>query len=428
MSLVEEVQGELALSLGLKPQSDWQSSILDAIAACRTGTAENETTPEDGATLRARVLQEVATRVTVPETHFFRNHAQLAFCAEHLSRTAARERRVARMWCAGSATGEEAYTIAMLVDHLCSEDLKKRVEITASDINGSAVRKAREATYTSWSFRGAPSWCFAYFLPQSSGLVTLKSSPIREVVSFAVESCQAGAQARADSSVDVITFRNVAIYLEAEATQALYQSFARILRKGGVLAIGPSDPRPASGLFEFADYHDDAPVFMRVREESSLNKPNPVSGSRLRATSAAPQVSPQKVRPEASAFSLGQLRTAEVQVEQTAFSVVSALAEITPEDPIALRILGQAHLSRGETEAAERVLRQSVFLSADDALTRYFYALALREGGDTRQALRQLKNVKLSLESRDHSEKLSDLKTNVADLLSATRFLEEQWT
>lgn len=423
MNLVEDLQGELSKTLGLKPQEDWKSSIEDAIRTCETSTA-----PGDAATLRTRILAEVATRITVPETHFFRNHAQLALCADHLARTAARQQRVARMWCAGSATGEEAYTIAMLVDHLSPEDLKTRLQITASDINGSAVRKAREATYTSWSFRGAPSWCFAYFLPQAAGLVTLKPSPIREVVSFAVESCQAGAEARADASVDVITFRNVAIYLEEQATQALYQSFARILRPGGILAIGPSDPRPATNLFEFSDYHDDAPVFVRVLEKKGQKEGIPVSKSRLRKASAPPNGTPKGARPISRSLTYRELRSAEDSTAKSAFSVVSTLAEGDPNDPIALRLLGQAHLSRGESAKAEQVLRQSVFLASEDVLTRYFYALALREVGDTRQALRQLKNVQLSLEARDRSEKLSDLKTEAGDLLSAAKFLEEQWT
>lgn len=423
MSLVEDLQVELAKTLGLKPQEDWKGSIEDAIRACETRTASSDST-----TLRTRILEEVATRITVPETHFFRNHAQLAFCADHLARTAARERRVARMWCAGSATGEEAYTIAMLVDHLSAEDLRVRLQITASDINANAVRKARDATYTSWSFRGAPSWCFAYFLPQSAGLVTLKPSPIREVVSFAVESCQAGAEARTDASVDVITFRNVAIYLEEQATQALYRSFARILRPGGVLAIGPSDPRPTTSHFEFSDYYDDAPIFVKVQETQSKNDGIPVSKSRLRATPVAPKVSPTRVRPISNSFTFRELRSAETATANKAFSVVSTLAEGDPNDPIALRLLGQAHLSRGEAAKAAQVLRQSVFLASDDVLTRYFYALALHEGGDTRQALRQLKNVELSLEARKKSEKLSDLKTEAGDLLLATRFLEEQWT
>lgn len=427
MSLIDEVHGELARSLGLRPQSDWPSAILGAITACQAGASQ-----EDSSTLRARIFKEVATRITVPETHFFRNHAQLGYCADHLSRTASREDRTSRMWCAGSATGEEPYTIAMLVDHLSRAPLKERLEITASDINSNAVAKALEATYTAWSFRGAPSWCFAYFEPAGSGLVKLKPSPIRDVVTFAVESCQAGAALRADSSLDVITFRNVAIYLEEQATQALYREFARLLRPGGLLAIGPSDPRPAAGLFTFLEYHDDAPVFVRERDASIRPAKQPAALVPSPAkTPAQTTPAPQKRQQRASralSGTLGELHAAEVMEAENAFSVVHSLAQGDPDDPMALRLLGQAHLSRGEVAEATRVLRQAVFLSAEDALTRYFFALALREGGDTQKALRQLKNVEETLSSRGKDEKLSDQKTAVGDLLSAARFLEEQWT
>jgi len=421
MNLVDEVRGELESGLGLKPQSSWPTAIIDAIAAC-----EGDAGAKHGGTLRSRVLREVATRVSVPETHFFRNQAQLAFCADHLSRTAWREERVARMWCAGSATGEEPYTVAMLVDRFSQEPLVKRLEITASDINSNAVQKAREGTYTSWSFRGAPSWCFAYFQTLSPGLVTLRPSPIRDVLSFDVESCQAGAAARADASLDVVTFRNVAIYLREQATQALYRDFARILRPGGLLAIGPSDYRPAAGLFEFLDYHDDSPVFSRVIEGQKLAPKRSTPSPEPRVIAPAAKARTRSVRSTPRTFN--QLREAEEKVAKSAFSVVKTLAQGTPDDPLALLILGQAHLSRGEVEDAIRVLRQAVFLSADDALTRYFLALALREAGDVRQAVRQLKNVIANLLPRERKDKLTDQRTDVGDLLSAATFLEDQWT
>jgi tetratricopeptide (TPR) repeat protein len=314
----------------------------------------------------------------------------------------------------------------MLVDRFSQEPLDKRLEITASDINSNAVKKAREGSYTSWSFRGAPSWCFAYFQPLSTGLVTLKPSPLRQVLSFEVESCQAGAAARADASLDVLTFRNVAIYLTEPATQALYRDFARILRPGGLLAIGPSDHRPAPGLFEFLDYHDDSPVFLRVSEPQESRPKRTTSGPEPRVI--APTVKARTQNDPSSPRTFHQLRETEVKVAQSAFSVVETLAKSDPDDPLALRILGQAHLSRGEVEDAIRVLRQAVFLAADDALTRYFFALALREAGDVRQAVRQLKNVIATLLPRERKEKLTDQRTDVGDLLSAATFLEEQWT
>lgn len=438
MSLIDYVHAELSGTLGLKPQQDWSQAIVEAIASCESMPTHN--TLE----LRARIMNEVAKRITVPETHFFRNHAQLARCAEHLSSVAQNERRVAQLWCAGSATGEEPYTLAMLVARQSGEPLETRVSISASDINQSAVEKAREATYTAWSFRGAPDWCFGHFEALSPGRVTLRPSPIRGVVSFEVESLQAGAARRKDASLDVISFRNVAIYLEEAATQALYREFARLLRPSGILAIGPSDPRPTASEFEFSEYHDDAPVFVRsaksresheVRTSPRPVAPGPVLPGLVPSGPLAPLLvapgsaaRPKNARLDKSTATRLGAEGQGAQPTERNLEVAKTLAAGEPEDSTGLRILGQMHLSRGEVEEATRVLRQATFLDGDDVLTRYFFALALREGGDARQALRQLKNVVTHLVSRSRDEVLSDQNTRVGELLTAAEFLEGQWT
>jgi chemotaxis protein methyltransferase CheR len=341
-------------------------------------------------------------------------------CAEHLATIARTENRVANLWCAGSATGEEPYTLAILVDRIAGNNLPDRLDVTASDINPEAVGKAREATSTSWSFRGAPGWCFAYFEPSAPGRVTLRSSPIREVVKFTVESCQEGARNRPSGTLDVISFRNVAIYLEEAATRALHNEFARLLKPGGLLAIGPSDPRPVLREFEFVDYFDDAALYRRVIPQAPSSEPYGPSPSWHSGVTPRPlprsKSSPKKVIAR------------EPRGPEQAIRVVEALAQDAPEDSIALRILGQMHLSQGEAAKATEVLRRGVFLAAEDVLTRYFYALALCEAGDLQQALRQLRNVLGALEQRPSGESLSDQSTKANELLTAARFLESQWT
>lgn len=418
MSLLDSVHQELTGGFGLRPQPEWISAITAAISSCE---ASELVTGEE---LRKRVLSEVASRVSVPETHLFRNHDQLLACAEHLQKVSATQGRVARLWCAGTATGEEPYSIAMFVDRMSPEPLSSRLEITGSDINPVAVGRAREATYTSWSFRGAPSWCFSYFVAASPGRVTLRPSPIRQVVSFHVESCQAGALSRKDASLDAISFRNVAIYLEESATQELYQQFARLLCDGGLLIIGPSDPRPRQEVFEFVSYQDDAPVF-RLRRGATVR---PEGAVRPTSTASAPQRTPER-RPSQQVDARLRAQVARrADLSGESVETVRTLAVQEPEDAVARRILGQMHLSRGEGKEAAQVLRQAVFLKSEDCLTRYFYALALRETGDARQAERQLKNVIEALSACGGETVLSDEITRASELLLSAKFLEAQWT
>ncbi len=424
MSLVREIEAEWVEMTGLRPQPEWTAAIESAISACGE-------MPERGD--RSRVLGELAKRVTVPETHFFRNQAQLSFCAEHARKTAGAH-RPAQVWCAGSATGEEPYTIGLLLAQGGSASVTSVAEITASDINPEAVEKARAGRYTSWSFRGAPLWSFAHFRADGPRFLSLANQGVRSAVEFTVESCQEGASRRADASLDVILFRNVAIYLSDTAIRELHRQFARLLRPGGILAIGPSDPRPVLKEFEFESYLDDAPVFVRsasVSEERGLLDTEvsplkaPRRGSEQSVKSRAEQNS--KNRADRSPASSSVRREPVPRPAAECIDAAVHLAEGPPQDTVGHRILGQVHLSCGEAELAAAAFRQAVFLDGTDVLSRYFYALALRESGSAEQAQRQLRNTVSDLKGRSPEQLLMDGETSAAELLQSAQFLEAQW-
>lgn len=412
MNLAEYVRLQLVEDAGLRPGPEWGKNIAEAIEACHTDEKIGEID------LRARAMAEAAARLTVPETHFFRHSNQLERCAEHLREVSRNEARVAHLWCAGTATGEEPYTVAMLVDRKAQGPLAQQISISASDFSHAAIEKAKRGTYTSWSFRGAPGWCFSYFEACGRGLVTLQDTPIREVVRFHVESCQKGAKSRDRASLDVISFRNVAIYLSDSASRELHREFARLLRPGGLLALGPSDPQPVGSDFELLDYFDDAPLFVRT---------NPADGRAPISSEMPTRPAPPPYLPSTSTTGRRDLERA-LRPDDSAVKVVLNLTQEKPDDSVALRLLGKMHLARGEVDEAIRFLRKAVFLDDDDVLARYFYALALREGGDAQKAMKQLNNVVSQLQAKDAGSLLGDQTTTAVELLSAAKFLEVQWS
>jgi len=420
MKLVAEVARELSHSAGLREQPDWAPTIAAALAKYAPGAASAQgLNAED----RRFLLSEIARHVTVPESYFFRNLAQLAFCAEHAHQVRIQSGRRARLWCAGSATGEEPYSIAMLLHRRLEANLAESVELFASDLNPEAVEKARQAVYTSWSFRGAPSWCFRFFSADSGARLRLSQDDVRELVSFRVESCQAGATNQPAQSLDVVMFRNVAIYMEEAAIQALYSEFARILKPGGLLGLGPSDPRPIGGAFVLLGHYDHAPVFARAL-------PSETGAAPPRAAAARP-VPPRVLasffgEPSEPREPLGTSKASEPPAAR-AVEVVQTLAHDAPLDSTAQRLLGLAHLERDETAEAVSALRQAVFLDATDVVSRYFYALALYENREPVRATRQLENVIEALAGRPPDETLADGSTTARELLQSATFLGTQW-
>ncbi|HEY6725144.1 MAG TPA: CheR family methyltransferase [Polyangiaceae bacterium] len=411
MTLIAQVTEELSRAAGLRVQTEWAPAIRAVVEKYAEGTGSQSLDAE----ARRFLLSEVARHVTVPETYFFRNLAQLTFCAEHAAGVL-RHSGSARIWCAGAATGEEPYSLAMLLYRSLGAKLGASIEIRASDLNPEAIEKAQHALYTAWSFRGAPSWCFRFFTPEAEARLRLTHPEVRTLVSFRTESCQAAASHEPAQSLDVISFRNVAIYLEEAAIQALYIEFSRLLKPGGLLALGPSDPRPIGSDFELLGHYDHAPVFVRTQREPSLA-----------AAPTRPAAAPRPCfRAELARRPLGTAPRSEPPPER-AVEVVQALAAAAPSDTTAQRLLGLAHLERNATAEAVAALRQAVFLDPTDALSRYFYALALHENRDTARAARQLATVIDDLQLRAADDMLADGSTSALELLRSARFLRTQW-
>ena len=105
-------------------------------------------------------IEVLASHLTVGETYFFREKKSLAVLENHILPELIRSRRERgrrlRIWSAGCASGEEAYTLAILL-HRAIADLKDwQIHILATDINPKALQKATRGLYGKWSFRDTP--------------------------------------------------------------------------------------------------------------------------------------------------------------------------------------------------------------------------------------------------------------------------------
>jgi chemotaxis protein methyltransferase CheR len=184
-----------------------------------------------------RVVELVATH----ETYFLRELSQLeAFTNEIVPRLREQvgPRRALTIWSAGCSTGEEAYSIAMLLD--ASEAAQDTaVRIIGTDISQRVVRIARQAVYQNASFRALPEGYERYFETTRAGrLVTPK---VRSMCQFAQLNLLDDTRAVLVGRVDAIFCRNVVIYFNADARRKLFSLFYERLHPGGYLMLGHSE-------------------------------------------------------------------------------------------------------------------------------------------------------------------------------------------
>ena len=396
-NLVGEVSQRISATFGLRARSDWPAEIQRVIAGAGGNGRARELLSDQRRC--SELLEQVARRITVGETHFFRHRSQLEHAAEHLLHIGRKEQRKVRAWSAGCASGEEPYSLAILLEQTLRARLPETVEIVGSDVNPDVVQKARDAVYTSWSFRGTPPWVLAHFTVQEPRSLRLSTRELLDTVSFEVASCQARAERQSDGALDLVLFRNVAIYLESAASEALYREFARLLRPGGMLALGPADPRPPLDCFE------------QVRGEHA-------PAYRRRARSAAP-VSPPTPPTKRE-------RPARREADR-ALDVAETLGAAEPDSPTAQRLLGQARLDLGRPEEALTALRRALFLDPLATIARCFYAQALFAAGEPTQALLQLQLLINKLGTLEPEQLLEDGETTAAELLAAALFLRGEW-
>ncbi len=187
-------------------------------------------------------IETLVERLTTHETYLFREEYQLdAFRLEVLPEIITRQggRRRLTAWSAGCSTGEEAYTIAILL----REDERLRdwsVRVVGSDISRKVVAQARRGRYGPSSFRTTTDYFRRkYFREQDDKFVVRED--VRSLCSFGQLNLLATERFRVLGRCDVIFCRNVLMYLSADARQRIVEAFYDALVPGGYLLLGHSE-------------------------------------------------------------------------------------------------------------------------------------------------------------------------------------------
>lgn len=192
--------------------------------------------------------ETILLHLTIGETYFFRNQAQFDAMREQilpdlLDRRA--KTRALRVWSAGCATGEEPYSIAMLLAEVLPDLESWQVTILGTDLNPQFLARAREGLYSNWSFRDTPEELRSQFFSPHNNRWHL-SPHIRQMVSFArlnlVEPIYP-AILNGTYGHDIILCRNVTIYFDEATTRQIVNRLYDSLFPGGWLIVGHAEPQ-----------------------------------------------------------------------------------------------------------------------------------------------------------------------------------------
>jgi chemotaxis protein methyltransferase CheR len=212
--------------------------------------------------------QALIARLLVHETYFFRDWPQL----DHLARCGLPERiagalgtgrRALRLWSAGCASGEEAYTLAAItlqsmlfagVAHEHGDTLLPRsgwaLEVVGSDLSDEMITHAGRGIYATAGlspFRSMREGYGRLFPADAPGTRSVRAD-LRARVRFVRDNLLDGPPPVTDA--DVVACRNVLVYFADTARQAALTKLIGALAPGGYLLLGPTDPRPPADRFD----------------------------------------------------------------------------------------------------------------------------------------------------------------------------------
>ncbi|PTY02324.1 hypothetical protein DB346_09440 [Verrucomicrobia bacterium LW23] len=206
------------------------------------------------------IPQEVVRQLTVGETYFNREPATLKVLETNvlprIINARAQGPRVLRLWSAGCCTGEEALSLAMILDRLLPDVERWHVSIVATDVNRTFLDRAREGVFGEWSFRGTPPQLRTQYFSEAGPGLWRVAPRIARMVTYLEHNLAAPLLPRKitqGEAMDIVLCRNVLMYFSQRQSQAVLQRLRSVLRpesrsgresalhEGGWMALSPTE-------------------------------------------------------------------------------------------------------------------------------------------------------------------------------------------
>jgi chemotaxis protein methyltransferase CheR len=367
-----------------------------------------------------RQLEILASHLTVGETYFFRDQAAFD-CLERLvlpeliaSRQAG-ERRL-RIWSAGCSTGEEPYSIAILLVRLIRDLRAWNISILATDINPVVLQKAARGVYNDWSFRDTLPGLKEGFFARTGGGQLAIADRIKAMVTFGylnlVEDIYPSV-GNSTNAMDIIFCRNVLMYFEAARSRQLIGRLGLSLMEGGWLFVSPVEtpqvvwPRLVEVKFPGAIVYrkeSTSTAADRALEAAPWTTALPALEDPAAGEESEPYAWPE---PPGSHESVpGEVRSASAHTLEAeaatlygqghyaeAAAKLREVLERSPDDAVAMALLARSYANQGRLADAAQWCKEAT--KAEKLNPRWCYLLAtiLQEQGELDAAVAALRRA-----------------------------------
>lgn len=397
-------------------RSELEHAIRQAFAASTCATLDEYYRLLTGPNPNTVELDRLINAVTVNETHFFRDAAQFNALYHYVLPQLLKHQRptrTLRIWSAGCASGEEPYSIAMLLLELLPDVDQWAITILGTDINTEALNRARRATYGEWAFREdrARQWRSRYFQPSQGNRYELIPA-VREMVTFTrlnLAEPSYPAFETNTTALNLILCRNVTIYFSKDITALVVERFYHALMDGGWLVTGHAE-------YSLETFHRfqtrtclDAIVYQRDGQLATAPLPrlwtlepaqnNQAISSRplvIKPAAPAPALTPA-VAPSAPITEIDPVEQARELIEyghtERAREVLLECVRQQADQVQAYTLLGQVYANLGAWKEAEQWCRRATQVNALALNAYYTLALVLQHQHKLEGAIDAMRKV-----------------------------------
>ena len=361
-------------------------------------------------------FRELLNLLTINHTYFLRNEPHFRALREkvlpEIIRKKTREQSMAggtgkpriRIWSAGCSTGEEPYSMAMVIRELIGNPDEWDVEIYAADVSTDALKKAKAGLYSEHSMRlVGQEYRQKYFVERrgSRGKTTHEiQSDIKDMVNLAYRNLVNGAF---PSDFDIILCRNVVMYFDLPTMIRVMKALHSSLADDGYLFMGYSESlQSMPDRFRMEEWND--AIFYRkvVRERVMERKaPRPavkeaeeilekVSRAELEAERAAEEKKARKGSREMESLLVQIIKSMHLKEYEKALSLVEQAWAIDREAVAPHYLAAEIHVNQGKFDEAKKRLSTILDLDVLFAPAHYLFGSVYREEGSLEQAKKSL--------------------------------------
>lgn len=362
--------------------------------------------------------RQLIDRVTIGETYFFRDAAQCnvlqtAVLPELIAKRRASGFKHLSLWSAGCATGEEPYTLAIMLREMIPDIVDWTFSILATDINVTSLETARRGIYRPHSFRQEtrPDVQGRWFTKHDNNTFELDAA-VRKMVEFAplnLLSEDFPSFETRTMNLDLIICRNVTIYFEAATTRRIIERFYSCLNSEAWLVVGHAEPL-VSAYEGFVPRN--FPNAVLYQKES--DRPQPVPFPPLPhavpvvEVEALPVSIPVSVTKAPPVDPVEEARAAAGREDWETVRRSLVIAERhNPMNPQVHYLRGLMLMQQNELNAALSALRRAIYCDSSFVLAHYVLGELYEKRGDMNEAMRCWMRSQRSIAERQPQDQVA---------------------